>query len=1031
MAPEFLCKIKRHVNIRYALILLLSMLAADAVFAQDQLSQQKAERLFAKGRELVEHNNYGAARQIFSEYLAFANPDDSRRSEAQYYMAYSALSLGHEDGEKLISTFIETNPSSPRASTAYYDMAIFFYDGKSYAKASQYFRKVEFPALTSAQQSKGRFAWGYSLFNQKKLDESLEQFNFVKGQSSPYAPAASYYAGYVEYANGEYDKALDDLRRAEKNDSYASVVPYLIANVYYRQQKYDELIAYAESVSGRSNLANGRDISMLVAEAYYFKGDFDKAIAAYEEYFEGGGGKAESPLLFRAGYASYTLGQEDKALGYLRKAAASSDSVSYYASYYLGIIYLKQGDKPLAMNAFNYARNYPADEQLAEESSFQFGKVAYASGKSDVAIRELEAFLSTYPSSDHRNEVRELLAQAYVNGNNYTKALEYIESLPSRNPAMQQAYQKAAYLKGSDLFNKEIYDQAAVSFEKSLSSPVDPAYVTLASFWCGEAYSMLGRFGDASRHYLKVLNSTATTDRDIVTKAHYSLGYAYYNLKEYPRALTQFREYVNRTDRRTPNHTDALIRLADCHYVTKEYSEALEYYTRARNIGSPDNDYILLQSGIITGIQRNYTGARQQLTTLITSYPRSQYRDDALFQRAQFEIEQGNYQQAVDGLTQLIREAPGSSFTPYAYMRRAASSFNLKNYSATIDDYSRVLREYPTHPAAEESLVPLQEALNLAGRSGEFDSYLASFKRANPDSKGLESVEFETAKNVYFNQQYQQAITGLQSFLRSYPQSSKASEAKYYIAESHYRLRNYDDAMELYAEIRDDHTLNYGARITARMAEIDYSQGRYDEAVVNFERLEALAANKKDLYNAWSGLMESYFNLQEYDSVSVYANLILEKGNVNASAQNKASLYLGKAAMEKGDYETAKDEFLNTLNTARDEYGAEAKYLLGKIFYLNKDYNQCYETLIGLNNDFPTYQEWVGKAFLLLADNFVAMGDDFQAKATLQSLIEHFPDPKVKEEASAKLAVIEESQKATEPPAEDEIEIPIDTLDNR
>src|SRR5690606_31720074 len=127
------------------------------------------------------------------------------------------------------------------------------------------------------------------------------------------------------------------------------------------------------------------------------------------------------------------------------------------------------------------------------------------------------------------------------------------------------------------------------------------------------------------------------------------------------------------------------------------------------------------------------------------------------------------------------------------------------------------------HPAAEESLVPLQEALNLAGRSGEFDSYLAGFKRANPDSKGLESVEFETAKNLYFNQQYQQAIAGLRGFLQSYPNSPMQAEAKYYVAESYYRLKDYDRALEIYEEIRDDRALNYNARITARMAEIDYT----------------------------------------------------------------------------------------------------------------------------------------------------------------------------------------------------------------
>lgn len=1011
---------------RYALICLLLLVATIGV-AQEQLSQQKAERLFAKGRELVEHNNYGAARQVFSEYLEAAPASDSRRSEAQYYMAYSALSLGHEDGERLINDFIEKNPSSPRASTAYYDIALFFYDQKSYTKATRYFRQVDFPALTADQQNKGRFAWGYSLFSEKKLKEALEQFNFVKTQKNAYAPAASYYAGYVEYANGAYDDALEDLKRAEQNSAYAGVVPYLIANVYYRQRDYDALLTYAESVQSRPNLANASEIAMLVAEAYYFKGDYQRAVDAYERYFSGGAGKSESPLLFRAGYASYTLGRQDKALDYLRKAAASSDTVSYYASYYLGIIYLKQGDKPLAMNAFNYARNNPADRELAEESAFQFGKVAYDAGRAEVAIPELEAFLQKYPSSAHRNDVREILAQAYVNGNDFNKAIEYIESLPARNAAMQQAYQKATYLKGSDLFNKEVYDQAVSFFAKSLSNPVDARYTTLANFWSGEAYSILGRYQDAVRHYTAVLG---TGGGELATASRYGLGYAYYNLKDYDRAQIQFREYVNATDRRNPNHTDALIRLADCYYVSRSYPEALEYYTRARNIGSPDNDYILLQTGTITGFQRNYTEARRLLNDLVSSYPRSQYRDDALFQIAQFDIEQGNYQQAIDGLTRLLREMPGSSFAPYAYMRRAASHFSLKNYDATVSDYSRVIREYPTHPAAEESLVPLQEALTLAGKSGDFDMYLSTFKRANPDSKGLENVEYETAKNLYFNQKYTQAISALRSFMTSYPQSARNTEAKYYIAESHFRLHNYDEAIPLYEELARDHASEYGARIPSRLAEIHVAMGQYNRATGDFRRLEQLASSKKDLFTAWSGLMESYFQLKQYDSVSVYANLILEKGNVNASAQNMATLYLGKAAMEKGDYETAKDEFLNTLNTARDEYGAEAKYLLGKIFYLTKDYDQCYETLIGLNNDFSSYQEWVGKAFLLLADNFVAQEDDFQAKATLQSLIEHFPDPAVKEEARQKLKAIEERQ-AAEIPEEAPLDTGNDSLENR
>ena len=65
----------------------------------------------------------------------------------------------------------------PKAATAWYDLALFFYNDNKFSKATQYFRKVDFPALTQNQQSEGHFKWGYSYFNLKQLDQALEQFN--------------------------------------------------------------------------------------------------------------------------------------------------------------------------------------------------------------------------------------------------------------------------------------------------------------------------------------------------------------------------------------------------------------------------------------------------------------------------------------------------------------------------------------------------------------------------------------------------------------------------------------------------------------------------------------------------------------------------------------------------------------------------------------------------------------------------------------------------------------------------------------
>ncbi|MEQ8423258.1 MAG: tetratricopeptide repeat protein, partial [Cyclobacteriaceae bacterium] len=729
-------------------------------------------------------------------------------------------------------------------------------------------------------------------------------------------------------------------------------------------------------------------------------------LEGYEEYLEVNS-RADRGVLLRAGFAAYSLGQDEKALVYLKSSASDKDSVGFYSSYYLGSIYLKQNQKQLALTAFDNSRKFKADPRLAEESSFQHAKISYDLGRPDQAIDELERFLETYTSSTHTTEVKEVLSQAYVNANNYNKAIEYIEALPSRGLAINRAYQKATMLKGIELFNMEQYADAVKMFEKSLQYPVEQDYVAEASFWNGEAYSIGRKYDEAVENYLRVVGLTDYSNSEITTKTRYGLGYAYFNLQQYDRALFNFKEFVKRD---SPNLSDGVLRLADCYYVTKSYPDALANYKRAVGLKSTDNDYAHLQAGVISGIQRKYTEAASELDIVLRNYPQSRFIDEAMFQRAQLDFEQGNYAAAVSGFSRLISSNKSSKFVPYAYMRRAASHYNLKDYNKTAQDYITVVDEYSSHPVANDALLPLQEALNLAGRTGEFESHLANFKNANPDAKGIEGVEYETGKNLYFSQDYQRAITNLGNYIRNYPDSPKITEAKYYQAESHYRLKENAKALAIHQEISADFTFLFASRVTARIAELQYKLGNFDKAIPVFQQLSKEASTKKDQYNAWSGLMEAYYMLAKYDSVDAYARMILEKGNVSAGAQNKASLFLGKSAMARGDYETAKDEFLNTLNSAQDEYGAEAKYLLGEIFYLSKEYKQCYETLIGLNKDFGAYTEWVGKSYLLLSDNFVAMGDLFQAKGTLKSIIENFPLENIKALAREKLKRIEDNE---------------------
>jgi len=88
------------------------------------------------------------------------------------------------------------------------------------------------------------------------------------------------------------------------------------------------------------------------------------------------------------------------------------------------------------------------------------------------------------------------------------------------------------------------------------------------------------------------------------------------------------------------------------------------------------------------------------------------------------------------------------------------------------------------------------------------------------------------------------------------------------------------------------------------------------------------------------------------------------------------------------------------------EEGAEAKFRLAQIAYSRDDLDKAETTVFELIKEFPASDYWKVKSFILLADVYAARDDFFQAKATLQSVIDNVDTPALVKEAEAKLELI-------------------------
>ncbi|NEJ83847.1 hypothetical protein GR268_46200, partial [Rhizobium leguminosarum] len=133
------------------------------------------------------------------------------------------------------------------------------------------------------------------------------------------------------------------------------------------------------------------------------------------------------------------------------------------------------------------------------------------------------------------------------------------------------------------------------------------------------------------------------------------------------------------------------------------------------------------------------------------------------------------------------------------------------------------------------------------------------------------------------------------------------------------------------------------------------------------------------------------------------ASQIINQGNITVNATNQAALYLGKTAMKQAKYEEAREQFKKIVESGKDMYGAEAQYLIAYMDYQTGKFKESLEALFILTKQFTEYTDWTNQGFLLMADNYIALHEIFQARATLQSIIENATDTTLVSTAQQKL----------------------------
>lgn len=1017
---------------RISLIITLALLLSifHQVHSQRTLFYDDPEYTFRLALELYEKEKYVAAKGLFDAVIEKISDKNSLlRADAQYYASVSAAELKHPDAQNRITEFIESHPGHVKVPVAYFHLGKIYYERRSYRRAAEAFTNVTISELSQRQRDEYYFAAGYSWFETNDLPKAKRAFKHLKDRETRFKVYATYYYAHVCYLDQDFSEALKNFDLIKEHPDFKPLIPYYYAQILYKQERYSEMADVVTPLIDRQTTRRLGTIARLIGDAFYKLNLYEESVGYLEIYLNETGGNISRIDAYQIGYVYYQTGDHQRAVDMFQKVTYQKDSLAQSAYYHLADCYISLNEKRFALNAFYEAYKIGLDGNITEDALYNYAKLTYelAHNPYNQAVKAFEQFLGDYPNSPNAANAQTYLVNLYVSTRNYRSALTSIEKIKDQSDELRAAYQRISFFRGVELFNDNNYKKAVSTFNRSLEFVPDRTLRAKTLYWIGESYYRLEKWDSARTYYNRYQVAPGAFSLSEHNLANYNIGYTYFKQLNYDRSLIAFRKFLLKPENiRADILQDAYMRAADCYFMKKDYSNAITYYKHSAQVeGGIKTAYPIYQQALAQGATGRFQSKADLLESMIRSYPQSNYRSSALFELATTWQIIGNQTRALDAFKKLLAEYPNSRYKKEALLQTGLIYFNTGREDLALKNFDRVAREFRGTPESKEALLLTRDIYVVTDRVEEYYNYIKNLQVTDPTVADITEVEKDSltylpAVNYYLEGNCEEALPRFINYINKYPEGVFIIDAHFYKAECQVAKKDYEEAIKSYDFVTSRHRTKFTEAALLKAAELHFMNDNCQEALKNYIRLEQNADNRLYVQQGRIGQMRCYKATGDISKAYATASRIIREKQHPEEIITEAYFIRAKAAMEMDSIAEAQTLFEKVIKRTRNEFAAESKYLLAVIQFNMEEYEEAEREIFELINDIPSYDYWIAKAFILLADVYVKTDNAFQARHTLQSIIDNYDGEDLIIEARKKLQKILDAEKMEEKLFEEE-----------
>lgn len=511
--------------------------------------------------------------------------------------------------------------------------------------------------------------------------------------------------------------------------------------------------------------------------------------------------------------------------------------------------------------------------------------------------KKAEASFNTaisFPSTRLKNKINyELSRLSYVN-KDYGSVIKYINLLPEDSEL--KVREDTAYLVAVSYKELGEFSDALKSYQRLITKNVSQQIYDNALKGIAEIHFKAKEYASSVTYFSQLKSSS---DKSLSQRGYYYQARSYFELGENHKAEQVLKEYLN-----SFSHFDYLLgtyeMLADIYFASKKYQSALAFYNELVKEDSY-KELALYGQGMCFYKVKKYEQALQPLLDFIEISDDVLRKERAYYYLAYMNREIKKYKQSTTYLDILIAsDSSADSIKKLSLLMKISNLYSLKEYQNVVDLFKLSGESLGTN-LLKQAYLKAAESAYLINDFAQAISWLNNLKYEAMDVDAI----FYLANSHFNLKQYEKAEKFFSEVLKRDDGSKYRKYVLYAISESYFYKEDYDWALAYCAAFFKEYSDEYYDKCLWIKAESLFLSRKYDESYQAYNTYVSSA--KKKLHKAKSFFLMGYMDYyhDRFDQAITNFDNAISKADVTNEFVVKSQVYKGNAFFQKSEWSQA------------------------------------------------------------------------------------------------------------------------------